>query len=72
MPFRTYIFTLDSLGTRHPQATKQLNKYLKMEALDKLNNSNTSDAIGKAVPVGILSSHVPAAQSCQITGAYST
>ncbi|KAM6494165.1 hypothetical protein JOM56_010526 [Amanita muscaria] len=47
----TYIFTLDSLGTRHLQATKQLNKYLKMEASHKLNNSDTSDAIGKAVPV---------------------
>ena len=34
---RTYIFTLDSLGSRHPQAIKYLRTYLKMEAKDKKN-----------------------------------
>ncbi|KAF8635846.1 hypothetical protein AX15_000039 [Amanita polypyramis BW_CC] len=48
---RTYIFTLDSLGSRHYQAAKQLNRYLKMEAEDKLNVSNTSDAIGRTAAV---------------------
>ncbi|KAH7914279.1 hypothetical protein BJ138DRAFT_1098802 [Hygrophoropsis aurantiaca] len=33
----THIFTLDSLGGRHPQAIKVLKHYLKMEAKDKKN-----------------------------------
>jgi len=32
---RTYIFTFDSLGSRHPQALKRLSAYLRMEAKDK-------------------------------------
>lgn len=42
-----YIFTLDSLGPKHPQVLKNLSRYLKMEAQDKLGNKNTSEAIGK-------------------------
>jgi hypothetical protein len=35
-PLRTWIFTLDSLGSRHPQAQKVLRYWLKAEAKDKL------------------------------------
>ncbi|KAG1748716.1 hypothetical protein EDB19DRAFT_222400 [Suillus lakei] len=34
-PLRTWIFTLDSLGSRHPQAQKVLRYWLKAEAKDK-------------------------------------
>ena len=44
---RTYIFTLDSLGTRHPQAIKVLKQYLSMEALDKKQMERSSEAKGK-------------------------
>ena len=33
--YRTYIFTFDSLGIRHPQAIKKLSAYLRMEAKSK-------------------------------------
>ncbi|KIM89078.1 hypothetical protein PILCRDRAFT_84870 [Piloderma croceum F 1598] len=42
----TYIFTLDSLGSKHPQAIKFLRSYLKMEAKDKKNIVDSSDAKG--------------------------
>lgn len=48
---RTYIFTMDSLGTRHPQAIKRLANYLKMEAQDKKGVQDTSSAIGKFASV---------------------
>ncbi|KAH9065374.1 hypothetical protein EDB87DRAFT_1555821 [Lactarius vividus] len=32
---QTYIFTFDSLSSKHPQAVKRLGKYLLMEAHDK-------------------------------------
>jgi len=32
---RTYIYTLDSLASKHPQAVKRLSRYLLMEAHDK-------------------------------------
>lgn len=32
---RTYIFTFDSLGSKHPQAIKNLQRYLAAEAQDK-------------------------------------
>jgi Ulp1 family protease len=32
---KTYIFTFDSLSSKHPQAVKRLSKYLLMEARDK-------------------------------------
>ncbi|KAJ7069665.1 hypothetical protein C8F01DRAFT_1113532 [Mycena amicta] len=32
---RTYVFTLDSLGSRHPRVGKLLNQYLRQEALEK-------------------------------------
>lgn len=49
---RTFIFTFDSLGGRHPQAIRKLSSYLKMEALDKKNVTNTSLVASKSVPVG--------------------
>jgi Ulp1 family protease len=52
---RTYIFTLDSLGSRHPTVLNNLRKYLKKEAEDKKNIVDTSDAIGKQALVGDLS-----------------
>ncbi|KAF8908964.1 hypothetical protein CPB84DRAFT_1843311 [Gymnopilus junonius] len=50
---KTYIFTMDSLGTRHPQAIKRLANYLKMEAQDKKGVQGASLAMGKfaSVPV---------------------
>ncbi|RDB17956.1 hypothetical protein Hypma_000947 [Hypsizygus marmoreus] len=50
---KTYIFTMDSLGSKHPQAVKQLGRYLKKEAADKKRITETSDPIGKQafVPV---------------------
>ena len=45
--FRTYIFTLDSLGTRHPRAITKLATYLKLEAKDKKGIPNASIAQGK-------------------------
>ncbi|KAF4617751.1 hypothetical protein D9613_006040 [Agrocybe pediades] len=50
---KTYIFILDSLGTRHPQACKKLAKYLEMEAADKKGIEKFNSALGKSafVPV---------------------
>ena len=48
---RTYIFTLDSLGTRHPQAIKVLKHYLAQEAKDKRGFDEVRDPIGKQVHV---------------------
>lgn len=41
---RTYIFTFDSLGGKHPGAIRNLGHYLQMEAKDKkgLDNSQTT------------------------------
>ncbi|KAF5382633.1 hypothetical protein D9615_003013 [Tricholomella constricta] len=49
----TYIFTFDSLGSRHPQAIKLLSRYLKKEAQDKLNKTDLSDAVGKQALVPV-------------------
>ncbi|KIM43367.1 hypothetical protein M413DRAFT_26515 [Hebeloma cylindrosporum] len=49
--FRTYIFTLDSLGTRHPRAITKLATYLKLEAKDKKGIPNASLAQGKMASV---------------------
>ncbi|KAG5654258.1 hypothetical protein H0H81_005501 [Sphagnurus paluster] len=49
----TYIFTFDSLGSKHPQAIRQLRKYLKKEAEDKLGKTNTSEAQGKQAQVPV-------------------
>jgi len=43
----THIFTLDSLGTKHPQAIKVLKQYLVMEAKDKRGIEACSEAKGK-------------------------
>jgi len=51
--FRTYIFILDSLGTRHPQASKKLAKYLEMEAADKKGIDKPNSAQAKLASVGL-------------------
>lgn len=45
---RTYIFTFDSLGGKHPAAANNLSRYLQMEAKDKkgLDISQTTPAAG--------------------------
>jgi len=55
LPPQTYIFTLDSLGTRHPQAIKVLKHYLASEAKDKRNfdEAEVRDAVGKQVQVPV-------------------
>lgn len=50
---RTRIFILDSLGNRHPQAMKQLNKWLELEAMDKKKLESVTPAIAKMVPVPV-------------------
>ena len=42
----TFIFTLDSLGSRHLAAVNSLKSYLKLEAKDKLGVSEASNARG--------------------------
>ena len=54
---RTYIFTFDSLGGRHPQAIKKLSAYLKLEAGDKKKVMNPSSAEGKVALVSYLFSN---------------
>lgn len=46
--FRTFIFTLDSLGSKHPQAIRFLRAYLKFEARDKKGGTleEYSEAVG--------------------------
>lgn len=51
---RTFIFTLDSLGSRHPQAINCLCEYLKMEAKDKKGIEHCSDAKGVQASVSLL------------------
>lgn len=51
---KTYIFTFDSLGSRHPQAIKKLSAYLKMEAMDKKGVDHTEAAEGKMVLVWVI------------------
>jgi len=53
LPAQTYIFTLDSLGTRHPQAIKVLRQYLKREAKDKFNFDEVRVAASKQVQVPV-------------------
>lgn len=50
-PSQTYILTLDSLGSKHPQAIKVLKHYLAREAKDKRGFDEVRDAIGKQVHV---------------------
>lgn len=51
MRCRTWIFTLDSLGTRHPQAQKVLRYWLKAEAKDKRELDNVRLAEAKFAQV---------------------
>ncbi|KAG9315733.1 hypothetical protein JVU11DRAFT_3380 [Chiua virens] len=53
LPAQTYIITLDSLGSRHPQALKVLRQYLISEAKDKRNFDEVRDAVGKQVQVPV-------------------
>ena len=48
------IFTLDSMGTLHPQAIKVLKGYLKREAEDKKGITEPSDPEGKRALVSVL------------------
>ncbi|KAH7873240.1 uncharacterized protein C8R40DRAFT_1114482 [Lentinula edodes] len=47
----TMIFTLDSLGNKHPKVINTLSKYLQLEAIDKKHLHNTSKALGRNLPV---------------------
>jgi Ulp1 family protease len=52
---RTYIYTFDSLSSKHPQAVKRLSKYLVMEAHDKrhLDEVTLNEPKGMQAIVGI-------------------
>ncbi|KAG2037756.1 hypothetical protein BDR03DRAFT_1010375 [Suillus americanus] len=50
-PLRTWIFTLDSLGSRHPQAQKVLRYWLKAEAKDKRQSDEVRPAEVKLAQV---------------------
>lgn len=52
-PSQTYIFTLDSLGSRHTQVVKVLKFYLSREAKDKRGFDEVRDSIGKQVQVPV-------------------
>ncbi|KAG6330376.1 hypothetical protein ID866_8713 [Astraeus odoratus] len=60
---QTYIFTLDSLGSKHVQAIRVLKNYLAREAKDKRGFDEVRDAIGKQV-------HVPAQPNTWDCGIY--
>jgi len=51
---RTYIYTFDSLASKHPQAVKRLGKYLLMEAHDKkqLDEDTLNEPKGMQAIVG--------------------
>lgn len=55
---RSYIFTLDSLGSAHPQVVQTLKMYLGAEAKDKkkiaLDSAFESFIVGKQAPVRFL------------------
>lgn len=52
---RTYIYTFDSLASKHPQAVKRLGRYLLMEARDKkqLDETTLNEPKGMQAIVGI-------------------
>ncbi|KAG6841694.1 hypothetical protein C0991_007964 [Blastosporella zonata] len=50
---KTYIYTFDSLGSKHPQAIKVLTRYLKQEAQDKRKQQYTSTALGRQAQVPV-------------------
>ncbi|KAI6129977.1 hypothetical protein EV401DRAFT_681080 [Pisolithus croceorrhizus] len=52
-PSQTYIFTLDSLGSRHTQVVKVLKTYLGREAKDKKGFDEVREAVGKQVQVPV-------------------
>ena len=56
---RTYIYTFDSLSSKHPQAVKRLGRYLLMEAHDKrqLDESTLNEPKGMQAIVGIQCAH---------------
>jgi hypothetical protein len=55
---RTTIFTLDSLGSKHPSAVKTLSSYLKEEAKDKHGVEVTNNPIGQRASVSTQSSDI--------------
>ncbi|KAG6850345.1 hypothetical protein H0H93_014618 [Arthromyces matolae] len=52
-PDRTFIFTFDSLGTDRPATIERLANYLKKEAQDKLQKSDTNDPVGMKAQVPV-------------------
>ncbi|KAF9454782.1 cysteine proteinase [Macrolepiota fuliginosa MF-IS2] len=50
---RTKVFIMDSLGNRHPQAMKQLSKWLELEAMDKKKIETVTPAVAKMAPVPV-------------------
>ncbi|PBK74718.1 cysteine proteinase [Armillaria solidipes] len=49
----TYIFTMDSLGSRHPRVISVLGNYLRLEAVDKKGIEASSKPIGKQALVPV-------------------
>ncbi|PBK97821.1 cysteine proteinase [Armillaria gallica] len=49
----TYIFTMDSLGSRHPRVISVLGNYLRLEAIDKKGIEATSKPFGKQALVPV-------------------
>ncbi|KAK0221966.1 hypothetical protein IW262DRAFT_1377165 [Armillaria fumosa] len=49
----TYIFTMDSLGSRHPRVISVLGNYLRLEAIDKKGIEASSKPIGKQALVPV-------------------
>ncbi|KAG7443142.1 cysteine proteinase [Guyanagaster necrorhizus] len=49
----TYIFTMDSLGSRHPRVIGVLGNYLRLEAIDKKGIEISSKPIGKQALVPV-------------------
>lgn len=52
---RTYIFTFDSLGTKHPAAARNLSHYLQLEAKDKKSLDETTPP---SAATALVSSHL--------------
>jgi hypothetical protein len=55
---RAFIFTLDSLGSKHPQAVRLLRNYLRLEAKDKRDIDIEPELPGKQAHVGLTASNL--------------
>ncbi|KAJ7140224.1 hypothetical protein C8R43DRAFT_836874, partial [Mycena crocata] len=64
----TYVFILDSLGSRHPKVVKLLAQYLQAEALDKkgISSEGSRKAVGKDAHVSCSVPHQPNFCDCGI------